>query len=93
MNWKKLLLIIPLFTFLLIDWSTNSHSKAPMENLVTMSIDGFEVPGEWVLKFSKFRSINWDKEPEKGFEEQSTFAWNSVRLHLDVGCYRTIQQL
>lgn len=58
MRYKRILLVLLALSILATIVATTSHSKVVYEDLVTMTIDGFESPGEWVIKFSKFRSKN-----------------------------------
>jgi len=69
MRLKKILFMFLLIPALLVDWSTLSHSNVVFEDIVTMTVDGFEVPDEWVIKFSKYRSKNWDNDLKKDYEE------------------------
>ncbi|MDH4129678.1 MAG: flagellar filament outer layer protein FlaA [Spirochaetota bacterium] len=69
MHLKRMIILLVLLIGLLIDWSNIIHSKVNYENIITMTIDGFEKPGEWILKFSKFRSKNWDNDVKKEFED------------------------
>ncbi len=65
MKYMRIILLIIVMFGLTIDWSNSLHSKIVLENLITMTIDGFETKGDWTIKFSKFRSKNWDGGKER----------------------------
>lgn len=82
MRIKHVLLgLIFIFT-LMVDWSNVAQAKVLFENIITLTIDGFETPGEWVIKFSKYRSKNWDNDLTKEFEDSNTWLkWIGTDTH------------
>ncbi len=62
-----------LLLMIIFDWSGIAHSEVSHEAIVINTVDDFETPGEWVAKFSKFRSKNWEDSAKKPFQDSN--AW------------------
>ncbi len=70
MRFMRIFITIVILSVLMIDWSAKAYSKVLLENIITMTVDGFEEKGAWVIKFSRFRAKNW-RGDQKGEREPS----------------------
>ena len=61
---KRILISILFFLIVIITGNTIGY-KSSDTTLNYYTIDGFEVQGEWIVKFSKFRSKTWEIRNEK----------------------------
>jgi hypothetical protein len=52
--------------------------QRPYENYVTYLVDGFNTPGSWVVKFSRYRVHNWDTNAPSFMDSQTFIRWKTV---------------
>lgn len=52
-------------------YSQGFMGRDETRNLIRMTVDGFESPEEWIAKFSKYRSKNWESDLSKEYEPSS----------------------
>ncbi|MDH5682273.1 MAG: flagellar filament outer layer protein FlaA [Spirochaetota bacterium] len=62
---KKISVIFISITFILIIGKKTESKNVSEKAIHFYTIDGFEKPGEWQVRYSKYRSLKWNKKEEK----------------------------
>ncbi len=64
--WVSVLIVCLIVTSVNVIKATDN-----MENIITITVDSFDKPGDWVTKFSRFRSKNFVGDPTQPYEDNS----------------------
>ena len=85
--WVYTYILLALFQGDLYAFLKQSHER----NMTLITVDSFEEPGNWVVKYSKYRSKNWIDDLEQPYEEaQKWLRWLNADAY--VGMHHILPQ-